>query len=166
MTTADAAIPPPLPGERPPLAPVAESQRVAAVDVLRGFALLGILAMNIITFALPVDAYVNPMNEHVNRFAGEFRGANRATWLAQHVFFDQKMMSIFSMLFGAGLVLMGGRAGAVGTVSFAGVYYRRLLWLFLIGMAHAYLLWYGDILVTYAICGLLLYPLRNWRRAG
>src|SRR5688572_8972190 len=96
----------PLTAAPPPLAPVAESARVVAVDVLRGFALLGILAMNIITFALPLDAYVDPMNEHVNRYAGAFTGANRATWFAQHVLFDQKMMSIFSMLFGAGLVLM------------------------------------------------------------
>ena len=102
MTSADTAIPPPLPAVDAPLTPVAEAQRVVAVDALRGFALLGILAMNIITFALPMDAYVNPMNEHVNRYAGAFRGGNRATWFAQHVLFDQKMMSIFSMLFGAG----------------------------------------------------------------
>jgi uncharacterized protein len=60
------------------------------------------------------------------------------------------------MLFGAGLVLMGMRAAR-----FAGVYYRRLLWLGLIGMAHGYLLWWGDILFFYAIGGLLLYPLRR-----
>src|SRR5687768_11172507 len=149
---------PPPPPPPPPLSPVGESQRVLAVDVLRGFALLGILAMNIISFALPMDAYMIPTGEAIERYAGSFTGATYATWLVAHVLIDQKMMSIFSMLFGAGLVLMGGRSPFFG-----GVYYRRLLWLFLIGMVHAYLLWYGDILVTYALCGLLLYPVRNWR---
>src|SRR5687767_15555831 len=93
----------------PPLAPVAESARVLAVDVLRGFALLGILAMNIISFALPMDAYMIPTGEAIERYAGSFTGATYATWLVAHVLIDQKMMSIFSMLFGAGLVLMGGR---------------------------------------------------------
>jgi uncharacterized protein len=70
------------------------------------------------------------------------------------------MMTIFSMLFGAGLVLMGDRAAARGA-SLRGVYYRRVLWLLVIGLIHAYLIWSGDILVLYAECGLLLYLFRN-----
>jgi uncharacterized protein len=64
------------------------------------------------------------------------------------------------MLFGAGLVLMGGRADARGA-RLGWVYYRRVFWLLVIGLLHAYLLWSGDILVLYALCGFLLYPLRR-----
>jgi uncharacterized protein len=145
------------------LAPVVETQRVHAVDTLRGFALLGILMMNITAFAMPGIAYVNPMLPGLERYGGAFEGTNRATWLVVYLLFDLKMMTIFSMLFGAGLVLMAGRAGAGR--GFAGVFYRRLGWLFVIGMIHAYLIWYGDILVAYALCGLALYPLRNLKPA-
>jgi uncharacterized protein len=74
--------------------------------------------------------------------------------------FEGKMMTIFSMLFGAGLVLMDHRAAARGA-RIGWVYYRRVLWLLLIGLVHAYLIWGGDILVLYAECGLFLYLFRN-----
>jgi uncharacterized protein len=106
--------------------------------------------MNIYAFAMPFAAYMNPL-----LYGGE-RGIDLHTWTFTHLLFDQKFMTIFSMLFGAGLVLMGRRA-----VRFAGVYYRRILWLMLIGLLHGYLLWMGDILFFYAVCGLLLYPLRK-----
>ena len=69
-----------------------------------------------------------------------------------HLFFEMKMMTLFSMLFGAGLVLMDERADHRGA-SLRGVYYRRCLWLLVIGLIHAYLIWWGDILVMYAECG-------------
>lgn len=144
--------------------PVAPHERLGAVDALRGVAVLGILAMNIGAFALPMAAYMDPFA--ATDFAGTLSGWNFAWWLLTHQFFDLKMMTIFSMLFGAGLVLIGRRASdpASGRLGgFAGLYYRRLLVLFAIGMLHAYLLWYGDILVAYALCGLVLYPLRNVR---
>ena len=134
--------------------PVSATERIASVDVLRGFALLGILAMNIVGFAWPWPAYGNPL-----RGAG-FEGTDRAVWFFNHVFFEAKMMTIFSMLFGAGLVLMNERAGAKGA-SLRGVYYRRVLWLLLIGAIHAYLIWSGDILFLYAECGLILYLFRK-----
>jgi uncharacterized protein len=144
------------------LAPIAESERLLAVDALRGFALLGILMVNIWTFAYPFAAMMNPAHPALTPYAGEFGPLERILWLVQHLFFDMKMMAIFSMLFGAGLVLMVDRAHerAAGLRS---VYYRRVLWLLAIGLLHAYFLWYGDILVLYAICGLILYPLRSWR---
>ncbi len=144
----------------PPLAPVTESARIRAVDVLRGFAVLGILAMNIIAFALPSDAYIDPMSDAINKYAGAFAGGNYVVWLVSYLLIDMKMMSIFSMLFGAGLVLMHDRAAGS---SFARIYYRRMLWLLLFGLIHAYLFWYGDILTMYALCGLVLYPMRRWR---
>ena len=85
--------------------PVTATERLASVDVLRGFALLGILAMNIVGFAWPGPAYGNPL-----RGAG-FEGTDRAIWFFNHLVFEAKMMTIFSMLFGAGLVLMNDRAG-------------------------------------------------------
>jgi uncharacterized protein len=138
--------------ERP--APVTPAERVTAVDVLRGVALLGILPMNIVGFAWPFTAYFDPTA------GGGFAGLDRVIWIVCHIVFDQKMLTIFSMLFGAGLVLMGNRAEARGR-SITSIYYRRVLWLLAIGMVHAYLIWDGDILVTYAQCGLLLFLFRR-----
>ena len=134
--------------------PVEASERLFAVDALRGFALLGILAMNIVHFGWGEAVYDNPT------LGGGFAGTDRIVWFFNHLIFSGKMMTIFSMLFGAGLVLMDGRAAARGA-SIRGVYYRRILWLLAIGMLHAYLIWSGDILVLYAECGLFLYFFRN-----
>jgi uncharacterized protein len=136
--------------------PVSANERVAAVDVLRGFALLGILAMNIVGFSWPGAAYDNPTR------GGGFTGFDRVIWIFNHLFFDMKMMTLFSMLFGAGLVLMNERSDQRG-LSLRGVYYRRCLWLLAIGLIHSYLIWWGDILVLYAECGLIIYLFRNWR---
>ena len=134
-------------------APVAQDGRIDAIDVLRGFALLGILVMNIQLFAMPDAAYLNPMAY------GDLDGANYAVWLGSRLFADQKFMTIFSMLFGAGIVLMTGRAEARGTGRT--VHYRRMGWLLVIGLVHAHLIWSGDILFLYGVCGMLVYSLRN-----
>ncbi len=139
---------------RPGAEPVKAAERFFAVNVLRGFALLGILAMNIVNFGWPGAAYGNPMR------GGGFEGTDRVVWFLNHLVFEFKMMTIFSMLFGAGLVLMDQRA-ASRKASVRGVYYRRVLWLLLIGLVHSYLIWNGDILVLYAECGLFLYLFRN-----
>jgi uncharacterized protein len=148
--------PPPQAAPRPEALPVSSAERYFTVDVLRGFALLGILAMNIVSFGWPWPAYSDPTR------GGGFLGLDRAVWFFNHLVFEEKMMTIFSMLFGAGLVLMDGRATARGA-NIRGVYYRRVLWLLLIGLVHSYLIWIGDILVLYAECGLLLYFFRNLR---
>ncbi|MFO0887654.1 MAG: DUF418 domain-containing protein [Isosphaeraceae bacterium] len=144
----------PTPEPPPSVGPVAEVERVNSVDVVRGVALLGILAMNIVNFGWPGPAYSNPTKGAV------FNKLDWGLWAFNHVVFDTKMMSLFSMLFGAGLVLMSDRATTKGQ-SFGWFYYRRVLWLLAIGLCHAYLIWSGDILVLYAQCGLLLYPLRK-----
>jgi len=136
-------------------APVGESDRIHAIDVLRGFALLGILILNIQAFAMPGAAYMNP------HAYGDLTGANYTVWWFTHVFGDQKFMTIFSMLFGAGIVLMTSRAEA-RTGRSAGVHYRRMGWLILFGLLHAHLLWYGDILYSYGMCGLLVWLARKW----
>lgn len=143
-------------GEPTVAQPVRPGERIASVDVLRGFALLGILAMNIVGFGWPMGGYENP------HFSGGADGLNTVAWWVNSLFFSGKMMTLFSMLFGAGLVLMADRAAARGA-SILGVYYRRVFWLLVIGLVHAYLIWSGDILVMYALCGFLLYPFRRCR---
>ncbi len=138
------------------LQPTQENERVDSIDVLRGFALLGILIMNIQSFGLIDQKYMNPMAQ------GPLSAVSYAWWLVAHLFFDSKMMSIFSALFGAGIVLMWERAKEKGR-SFAWLHYRRMFWLLVIGLAHAHLLWHGDILVPYAMCGMLVYWLCGWR---
>jgi uncharacterized protein len=85
-------------------------------------------------------------------------------WIFFHLLCEEKMMSLFSMLFGAGLIVMVSRAEARGR-SLTGIYYRRIAWLLLFGLLHAYLLWDGDILVPYALCGSVLYLFRRLRPA-
>ena len=133
--------------------PVLEDARIDSIDVLRGFALLGILIMNIQLFAMPEAAYYNPTAY------GDLDGANLYVWLGGRLLADQKFMTIFSMLFGAGIVLMTSRAEARGETRH--VHYRRMGWLAIIGLAHAHLLWAGDILFLYAVCGMLVYPFRG-----
>lgn len=132
--------------------PVPGSTRIDSIDVLRGLALLGILLMNIQLFAMPGAAYFNPTAY------GDLAGANYYVWLGSRMFADQKFMTIFSMLFGAGIVLMTTRAERQGESR--RVHYRRMRWLAVIGLLHAHLLWDGDILFLYAICGMAVYPLR------
>lgn len=142
--------------ETPPAetTPVTAPERIHTVDTLRGVALLGILVMNIYFFALPGAVYFNP------RVWGGAEGINFWTWIATHIFFEQKFMSIFSMLFGAGVVLMFDRAERRGSW-FGRIWFRRCFWLLMIGMVHAYLFWYGDILFTYAVCGFMIYFFRR-----
>lgn len=137
-----------------PAAPVAGGERIDAIDKLRGIAVAGILVMNIYGFAMPFAAYSNPLAH------GGTDAINMGTWFFTHIFFDQKFLPIFSMLFGAGLVMMFDRAEARGA-KFGGIWYRRNFWLLLFGIAHAWLIWMGDILFHYALVGMLIYPFRK-----
>ena len=137
-------------------APVADAQRIVSLDVLRGFALLGILVVNIGGFSMPGAAYFDPTAY------GDLTGLNRFVWQVTHVFFDLKFMAIFSMLFGAGVVLMTSRQEAKGRPT-AGLHFRRMAWLIVFGLLHAHLLWYGDILVWYGLCGLAVFWFRKLR---
>jgi uncharacterized protein len=134
--------------------PIALRERYDAIDLLRGVALLGILVMNIQSFAMPMPAYFNPTA------LGDRGPIDFAVWTFSHLFFDQKFMTIFSWLFGAGVVLMTARAAERGMKP-AAFHYRRMLALLVFGLIHAYLIWDGDILVLYAICGAVVYPFRR-----
>jgi uncharacterized protein len=134
--------------------PVTESDRIVAIDVLRGVAILGILVVNIQSFAMPDATLFNPTAY------GDLTGANRWVWYLTHVLFEQKFMTIFSMLFGAGILLMTGRIEARGIPS-GRLHYRRMVVLLGFGLLHAYLVWTGDILVCYAMCGFVVYLFRH-----
>lgn len=135
-------------------APVAEVNRIETLDFLRGFALMGILIVNIQAMAMIGSAYSNPTAY------GDYTGLNRIVFLLTFFFFESKMMSIFSMLFGAGIILMTDRLAKKSNPS-CWIHFRRMFWLLLFGLAHAHLIWYGDILYTYALCGVLVYFLRR-----
>ena len=137
----------------------ANTDRISQLDILRGVALLGILVMNMISFGLPGAHYFNPLAE------GPLDGLDRAAFLFSEVFANEKFMGMFSVLFGAGVVLFTDRIEARGK-SAAAWHCRRNFWLLLIGLAHAYLLWSGDILVTYAVCAIWLFLFRRWSVRG
>ncbi len=132
------------------LEPTGKSQRVQLLDVLRGFAILGILLPNMKVFSMIGAAYNNPTAY------GDLEGFNFFVYLVTQLFCEQKFWSMFAMLFGSGIVLMYERAEAKGARTWL-VHYRRMFWLMLIGLLHAHLLWYGDILFAYAVSGMIVY---------
>ena len=134
----------------------APGERLAALDLLRGVAILGILPMNILTFALVPAAYQNPLA------MGPISASDWWAWRLTHLFFDQKFMTLFAVLFGAGIVLLDARPPRVG-ISATARFYRRMAWLLVIGLLHAYGLWHGDILATYAVCAMIVFPMRRLR---
>ena len=136
--------------------PTDPGDRILSLDVLRGFALLGILVINIWLFALPTAGWLDP-----TRYGG-FSGIDYAAWFLSHVFFEQKFVTLFTFLFGAGIVLFVESKERKSQPA-RRLHFRRGFWLLVIGLGHAYLLWYGDILVAYALCGFVVVFVRNWR---
>ncbi|MFO0848181.1 MAG: DUF418 domain-containing protein [Gemmataceae bacterium] len=137
----------------PQAAPVAEARRVRLLDALRGVALLGILLMNIPSFAMP------------NYFSEAFRSdpTNPNFWVDAviTVLFEGKMRALFGMVFGAGVLLFVTKKEQTGK-PVTGLFYRRMGWLVVFGLIHAHLiLWIGDILYLYGFCGMLVYLFRN-----
>lgn len=137
------------PAQPVPLGPVRETERIASLDVLRGFALLGILVVNMQFFAMPFMTAL-----HDPSLAGA-PVASQLAWALTKILFEFKFVSLFSLLFGMGLVLQMRRAEAAGR-SFAPLYLRRLAVLFVVGAVHALSLWYGDILLLYSVLGVAL----------
>ncbi len=138
--------------------PAVAAERISSIDLLRGVALLGIAIMNIIFSGLPLAADLNP------KVGGGAEGPNLVAFLLQYILFDGKMRGLFSMMFGASTYLLIHRLDDKGAgLKAAEIYYRRILWLMLFGMIHAYLIWHGDILYPYALLGLILLPLLRAR---
>ena len=136
------------PGPTPP------SDRITSLDALRGFALLGILVINIRVFSMPEQTLLNPT------VYGDFTGLDYWTWFLGHVFAQAKFITLFSALFGAGVLLFVESKEEKGQDA-ARLHLRRTAVLIAIGLLHAYLLWYGDILVTYGLTGIFLLFVRD-----
>lgn len=127
--------------------------RFISLDVVRGIAVMGILLMNIVAFAMPFQAYGNP-----TAFGGD-GPVDMAVWATNFVFADGKMRGLFSILFGASMLLVVQRAEESGRNS-ALTHYSRMTWLLFFGVIHAYAIWYGDILMLYAGVGMVAYFFR------
>lgn len=132
----------------------AGKDRISGLDVTRGFAVMGILAMNIVAFSMPENAYINP------RVWGGDTGIDLVTWAANFLIFDSKMRGLFSIMFGASTLLVIESAAAAARNP-ARTHYARMAVLALFGLIHFYLIWYGDILFLYAMMGMILYAFRN-----
>lgn len=135
-------------------APVRPSERLFSLDVVRGFAVLGILAVNAMTFAFPYTVAMNPTLQ-----PGGLEGDGVLAWQVMSAFFQDKMRTLFSMLFGVSIFLIGGERSdrARGRLL-----RRRLFWLALFGLLHGLAFWYGDILLLYAWTGLFVLLARSW----
>ena len=132
-------------------APIAVADRIQSLDVLRGFALLGILLLNILGFGLPSVAYFVPVDATTSPF-------DLYVWAGVELFAEGAMRGLFSMLFGVGVVLFTTGVAAKS----ASIHYKRNFWLFIFGVFNAFvLMWNGDILMNYAIAGALLYGLKD-----
>jgi len=134
-----------------------QKDRIAIIDSMRGFVILGILLVNINWFGMPFQYNMN-LNLH-----NEYSGPNYYVWWIVNGFFEGSQRAIFSMLFGASSILLLSKLEKrSGSLSPADVYYRRLMWLLIFGFVNAFmLLWPGDILYSYALCGFFLFPFRN-----
>jgi len=132
----------------------APSTRYHTLDVIRGVAVMGIFSVNVVAFAMIEAAYFNPTAY------GGWHGADLGVWAANMLLIDGKMRTLFSMLFGASTLLVIERAEATG-LSGPKIHVRRMLVLLLFGLVHYYLIWFGDILTLYAICGLVAFLFRR-----
>ena len=133
-------------------APVPARDRVEALDALRGFALCGILLMNIMLMG----------SSRAGRpaFPAVLGSPDWTVWIAQSVFFEGTMRGLFTLLFGAGMLLMTRREGA----DTADVYFRRCLLLLVFGLANVLVfLFPGDILFVYGLAGMFLFVFRRLR---
>lgn len=136
--------------------PTSQTERIVLLDSLRGIAVLGILLMNIPGFGLPGIAYFSP-----NLL--DFTGANYYAWYGIEWVVEGSQRAIFSLLFGAGMLLFISRLEdrTTGTMP-AELFFRRQLWLLLFGLFNAYvLLWFWDILFHYALFGMMLFAFRR-----
>lgn len=137
------------------VAPVQAESRIKSLDTMRGFALLGILAVNAAYFAAPWQAAFDPLMAPL-----AVNAETMWSWWAMHTFFEFKCITLFSMLFGASIYLVGGERS---DKTRGAILRRRLFWLAIFGLIHGLLIWYGDILFHYALVGFLVLFARSWK---
>jgi uncharacterized protein len=135
--------------------PVGGDERIVALDFIRGIAVLGILFPNIVAHGDAILSYFWPPN-----LPGGATEADKAFWLFQLVLIDGKFRGLFTLLFGAGMVLFMERGWARGATRWLQA--RRLLWLGLFGLIHYFFIWTGDILFLYAVSGLVALAMLRW----
>ncbi len=134
------------------LAPAQTAERIASLDFIRGLAVMGILGANIVAFGQPFSAYMFP-----EAFLVPTGDPGGWQWVVQFVLIDGKMRGLFTVLFGAGLYLFMERAWSRGSSRWLQA--RRLVILLVFGLIHFFLIWRGDILMYYAMAGLIALPL-------
>lgn len=153
MTTAELTTDAPATPARP--APVEPKARIQALDLIRGLAILGILAVNADGFAAPLTAYGS-----VETWPFPNEGATAIAKWVMDAFFHEKFITLFSMLFGVSLFLVGGERGDRVR---GPLVWRRVGWLFAIAMIHGFVIWWGDVLSLYATTGLIMLWCRSWK---
>jgi len=138
-----------------PLGPIKPKDRIFTLDMLRGWAILGILAVNAMAFAWP---WALEMSEELIPPYPHSQANILGHWVTD-VFFQDKFRSLFSMLFGVSIFLIGGeRSDEARGKLLRG----RLFWLAVFGLIHGLAFWFGDILLHYAYCGLIVMLVRSW----
>ena len=139
-------------------APVAQSERIHILDSLRGIAILGILLMNIPGFALPEPAVYGDLTA-----LNEVGTINYKVWYFVDWFLEGSQRGLFSLLFGAGIILFISRQEKkVDGLWPADYFFRRQLWLLVFGLFNAFiLLWFWDILFHYACVGMIMFVFRR-----
>jgi len=137
------------------LTPAKSAERIGSLDLIRGLAVMGILAANIVAFGQPFSAYMFP-----EAFLVPAADPGGWQWITQFVLIDGKMRGLFTLLFGAGLYLFMERAWGRGATRWLQA--RRLVILLLFGIVHFFFIWRGDILMFYALAGLLALPFLKW----
>jgi uncharacterized protein len=126
------------------------SERILTLDLIRGIAVMGILSVNIVGMGMFEQAYFYPPDYGFDSLG------DRVMWTLNSIFVDGRFRSLFSILFGASLTVVVERAVAAGKEGWQ-VHYPRMFVLLLFGLAHYYLLWWGDILANYALVGMVAY---------
>ncbi|MFY8209613.1 MAG: DUF418 domain-containing protein [Caulobacter sp.] len=136
------------------LRPVAKADRHLSLDVLRGLGVMGILAVNAVAFGLPMPVYMSP---ELSPFG--MAGSEGMAWWVVQTFFHYKFVTLFSILFGVSILLVGGERSDKAR---GALLRRRLGWLLVIGLLHGLLIWFGDILLLYACTGFVALLARSW----
>jgi uncharacterized protein len=130
------------------------SDRIVTLDIIRGVAVMGIFSVNVVAFAMIEAAYFNPAAY------GGHTGVDLAVWATNMIVIDGKMRTLFSMLFGASMLLVIERAEGAGRSGWW-THFRRMIVLLGFGAIHYYFIWFGDILSLYAVSGLVAFLFRK-----
>jgi uncharacterized protein len=126
--------------------------RIVLIDTVRGLGVLGILTVNVFLMAGTLRQFFSPP-----AWPSPTTGASLWVWMFVRVFCESKFITLFSMLFGVSMYLVGGEPGGGRTV----LLWRRFGWLAVFGLIHGVVIWYGDVLFDYACCGVLVMALRG-----